>query len=557
VRFVSTVFRSNTPSSATVARARATSTALSRFFVPHSLRACYEHWEAPEVPLSLSIPPQPPRARPRRAPSVPVVPSLPFDAIAEAVPSLVWSADRSGRVDYVNGRWRELTGASPKDALGAGWAAFLHPDDRRRERRLWMRALRGGATLDTEVRLRRFDGRWRWHQVRSRPVADGNGHWHRIVGTATDIEDRRSLAAKLSAEREKIERVLRPAPLIVSSVDADGKVVFCDGKGLKAAGLRKDELLGRSFFEVFGARSRPLVTAMRRALDGEANTCVAEVFDRWYETLFAPIRSEHGYVDGVACVSTDITGQKRAEDRLRSALHAADMGYWEYDLVASTFTCNARTLELFGLRSESWDGSYDALLRRVHPDDLERKRRAFDEAVATCSDYDIEYRTLVGTTVPADAASAATDSPEGGPPGELHHRWIAAKGRCITNAQGMPMRFTGVVFDVTEKRRTVDQLEESEERFRLAAWATTGIVYDWDLRTQSVWRSEGFFGLLGFAPHEVDTSAEWWRDRIHPEDLDMLQEWLRDVFEATGEHFDHRYRVRHREGHYLHVHDRG
>lgn len=485
--------------------------------------------------MSLSRPSETRRYR-RKATPTAATPSLPFETIADAVPLIVWTVDRRGSLEYVNDRWRDFTGQSPSLALGLGWMISVHPQDLGRHARAWARALARGTSLEVEVRLRRFDGKYRWHQIRGRSSQDALGNVVRLVGTATDVEEQRVLAARLAEERRKIERILGAAPLIVSSVDRDGTLVFCDGRGLEAVGFHRKDLVGRSFFEAFGSGSRPLVTSMRRALDGESHTAVAEVFGRWYETLFAPIRSETGHVEGVACVSTDITGEKRAEDRLRSALQAANMGYWEYDLRGSTFTCNVRALELFGLTPETWDGTYEAILARIHPEDLPGKRLAFDRAVATSSDYDIEYRTMYG---------------------EGRIRWIAAKGRCTKDAQGLPLRFTGVAYDVTDKRETLLRLEESEERFRLAARATTGLVYDWDLRTGVVWRSEGFTQILGIAPDEVPDDAKWWREQIHPEDVQRVGPLMDAILQGTDVHYEYEYRVRHRDGRWLQVWDRG
>lgn len=55
-------------------------------------------------------------------------------------------------------------------------------------------------------------------------------------------------------------------------------------------------------------------------------------------------------------------------------------------------------------------------------------------------------------------------------------RWVAAQGRAALSAAGRPQRFAGVTFDVTERRRMMDALRDSEERYRtLFGESTTGL----------------------------------------------------------------------------------
>jgi PAS domain S-box-containing protein len=99
-------------------------------------------------------------------------------------------------------------------------------------------------------------------------------------------------------------------------------------------------------------------------------------------------------------------------------------------------------------------------------------------------------------------------------------------------------------------------LRESEERFRLAAEAVTGFIYEVDVATGRTTFSPGVTGLLGFTPEEVADAAGW-ECLVHPEDMDTLKA-IRAVQLGKGrEQYRCEYRVRHRDGHYIHVWDQG
>jgi len=88
--------------------------------------------------------------------------------------------------------------------------AFVHPDDRARERDYFDRALSAGSAYELELRLRKGDGTYRWFLARSNPVRDDQGHLVRWYIACTDIEDRKRAEEKLQQEnvalREEIDR---------------------------------------------------------------------------------------------------------------------------------------------------------------------------------------------------------------------------------------------------------------------------------------------------------------------------------------------------------------
>jgi PAS domain S-box-containing protein len=111
-----------------------------------------------------------------------------LQALTAALPQLIWTADAAGRYDFFNERWHELTGLPTDTTDVAAWLSVVHPDDRETAAENWRRALETGNGYQTEYRLRRQDGSWRWFLRRALPVRDGDGEVIRWLGTCTDIE---------------------------------------------------------------------------------------------------------------------------------------------------------------------------------------------------------------------------------------------------------------------------------------------------------------------------------------------------------------------------------
>lgn len=111
--------------------------------------------------------------------------------------------------------------------------------------------------------------------------------------------------------------------------------------------------------------------------------------------------------------------------------------------------------------------------------------------------------------------------------------------------------------DATERHRHREALRESEERFRFLAKATTDAIWDWDLKSNSLWWNDGFETLFGFGPSEVEPGIESWYNRIHPDDRDRVTSGIHKVIDAGELEWWDEYRFFRKDGSTAYVLDRG
>jgi PAS domain S-box-containing protein len=179
-----------------------------------------------------------------------------FRVLAQAIPNQVWTAGPDGKLDWLNQKVYDYSGREEAELLGDGWALLVHAGDLPRVGAEWQRSVDTGQRYETEFRVRRHDGVYRWHLVRALPLAvDGQIRW---LGTNTDIEDQKSLQEALadlnvSLERRVEERTRDRDRMWRLSTDL---IVVADfGNMIKAAnpawqsllGWSEDELIGSSF----------------------------------------------------------------------------------------------------------------------------------------------------------------------------------------------------------------------------------------------------------------------------------------------------------------------
>ncbi|WP_299951904.1 SpoIIE family protein phosphatase [uncultured Modestobacter sp.] len=116
---------------------------------------------------------------------------------------------------------------------------------------------------------------------------------------------------------------------------------------------------------------------------------------------------------------------------------AAGIGTFDWDLVTGRLVWDDRLLELFDLTPATFDQTIEGFNARVHPDDLAHVSALLDSAIATCGDYDAEYRVL------------RTDGSS---------RWVAARGRALCDQAGVAVRLLGAAWDVTDRREAQDRI---------------------------------------------------------------------------------------------------
>lgn len=125
--------------------------------------------------------------------------------LAESIPHIVLRASPSGGLEYANQLWTAYTGMSEIESLGLGWQEAISPDDLPETLSRWAAAMKVARRYETECRIRRHDGVYRWHWIKADPELDAQGNIMAWLGTCTDIEDRKTFEEKLKEAQRHAE----------------------------------------------------------------------------------------------------------------------------------------------------------------------------------------------------------------------------------------------------------------------------------------------------------------------------------------------------------------
>ena len=121
-----------------------------------------------------------------------------YRSLGEGIMHQVWTTGANGKIEYVNGRMLEYIGCTIEHILGDNWQDVVHPDDLSECQTRWQHSFTTGENYEAEFRLKRYDGKYRWHQARATAGRDTDGEIINWFGTNSDIDDRKIAEAKIN-----------------------------------------------------------------------------------------------------------------------------------------------------------------------------------------------------------------------------------------------------------------------------------------------------------------------------------------------------------------------
>ena len=177
-----------------------------------------------------------------------------FKTFAQAMPNQVWSATPDGRLDWFNDQVFSYSGLAFEDLAGNKWVQMVHADDIGPAAATWSRALNNGTPYQTEFRLRRSDGSFRWHLARALPMRDKADQIIRWIGTNTDIDNQKEIEEQLFESQQRVAFAINAADIGTWDFDPQNGALKWDDRCYRLFGLTPGKPVS---FDVFLAGIHP------------------------------------------------------------------------------------------------------------------------------------------------------------------------------------------------------------------------------------------------------------------------------------------------------------
>ncbi len=361
----------------------------------------------------------------------------------------------------------------------------------------------------------------------------------------------------LQAEAMKYRTFFDSFPHGITVSDSHGNIIEANSTSEKLLGIDKEEHKKR---EIAGREWRIIrkdgtdmpseewasVTALKenRLVTGcEMGIVKPDGQITWINVTAAPLRLE-GY--GVVVTYNDITKNKQAEDallrserELQQTLDATTDGIWSWNFKTGQLFFSPRYYAMLGYAPGEFPAGYDAWADLLHPDDREKALAVARNYLETKPDiYENEFRLR-------------TKSGE--------YRWIRTRAKVVERDEnGNAEYMIGNHEDITERKRSEEALRTQNERQANILEGTNAGTWEWNVQTGETIFNERWAEIIGLKLEELSpVSIETWQQYAHPDDLKASDEMLQRHFNGELGYYDCECRMRHKNGHWVWVLDRG
>jgi PAS domain S-box-containing protein len=457
--------------------------------------------------------------------------------VIDTIPCLIISAEPDGSFDVVNRWWLEFTGFKLEEIQGWGWRAALHPGDAGRVVKEWRAGLASGEPFETEARVRRVDGEYRWFLLRNVPLRDEEGRIVQWYGTGHDTDD-------LKRATDRLRLAIDTTPALIHTGRPDGYLDYFNHRWLEYLGLSLEDICGWRWTNVIHPDDvEEMVKKWRSSLatgelfEAEARVRRADGEYRWQFHRKVPLRDQSGKIAKWYGSSIDIEDRRRAEDALRRSesylaegQRLAHTGSWALTPRGFFEYWSDELFRIYGFEPSKGAPALEEYLASVYPQDREFMALTIKQIFAEHSGCDVKKRIVR-------------------PSGEV--RYIRCVGVPVFN-NGVFAEIVGTAMDVTEHELLTQELRRREAYLAEAQRLSQTGSFGWRPNCGEIVWSDETYRIFEY-DHAVKPTIDLLVQRVHPEDRPDFLKVIESAF-AGATQFEHTYRWLLPDGSVKHVH---
>ncbi len=366
-------------------------------------------------------------------------------------PIMVLNADYSLR--YMNPAFEKLTGYKFSSLIGKKppypwWEKVMYGKTDK-----FLKEISEKRVSYYDMPILTKSGEIRYLDITTTPVKD-NGKLKYILGTGTDITEKRERENIIESEKNKLESLiegLADTEIGIDIVGLDYKIYYQNRVLKESFG----KLSGKLCYEKYMERNKPCDACnIKKAVKKKKvfETDLQGRDGRYYKILSAPFPNPDGSIDKVIEVVMDITEKKKAEEelienerKLKEAQSIAHIGSFNWDLVTNKIAMSDEAYRILKIDPKKFNGNFNTIKDLFHPDEKEFVLTVIDNAIKNKKFLDIEHRALLkdGTEI-----------------------FIDVKAKPFCDKSNKVLKFNGTMMDITERKKAEVKLVKSEEALK-------------------------------------------------------------------------------------------
>ena len=468
-----------------------------------------------------------------------------------------WNID-TGQVQR-NAIWAKMLGYTNEELqqLSKNWLDFIHSDDRDKVWESIYNVIAGNnAVHELEYRLLHKSGAIRWVLDRARVVQyDAQGKALRMSGTHTDITHLKHLEEQLRSSQTFFQLLTEISPVGIYQTNTTGECIFVNPRWCAIAGMSAPQALGLGWQAAIMEEDRPkVIQEWHDSFNEQRHFSLEYRFQKadgaiiWVQGLSTIIYDELGHNNGYIGTITDITQLKLMELNLRSS-EAKFRSIIEISLVPMALTDMQQSISFINsafIKTYGYDlndlKTVDDWWRNAYPDPVYRQQ-SIDKWYNA-----IETAQKTGqSAAPEEYKLRCKDGSE---------KIALVNAVAITDSSSN--EYVVVFYDISQLKQIQQDLINKQNQLQNIIQGTNAGTWEWAVQTGKVTFNERWAEIAGYHLDELQPlSIKTWQALCHPDDLKHSQQLLQKHFAAELAYYDCECRVKHKQGHWVWVLDRG
>jgi PAS domain S-box-containing protein len=456
--------------------------------------------------------------------------------IIDSIPALVTTMTPAGDTEMVNEQIVAYTGQTAEQLKN--WSEKIHPEDRERVAECWRKSLENGTPYETDERIRRADGVYRWFHSRGLPMRDTQGHIVRWSLLLTDVEDRKQAEEALRAREHNFRLIVDSIPGLVCTLDPSGEVETVNrqihdytGRILERVQDWQAIVHPADFAPAMKMWARSIETG--EPLDTELRLRRADEVFRWFHVRSLPLRDSGGRIVRWYTLLSDIEDRKQAEESVRASEYNFRMIVdtipglvYTMTLTGAIELVSQQIVDFFGKPPEELED----WAQLIHPDDRVRLTSLVLRAIESGEPLSTEHRVLRADGV---------------------YRWFHTRCVPLRDTEGRVVRWYGLLTDVEDQKNAEEALRASERELSLIIETIPALVWCAAPDGELTYVNQRVLDYTGSTL--ADMAKAGWLNFLHPDDVGpTVEAWSQAL--ASGRQHEIQYRLRRFDGTYRWFH---
>lgn len=267
-----------------------------------------------------------------------------FRTLLDTIPIPVFYKDAQGIYGGCNRAFSELTGIDEAKLAGSSVYDVFEDELANKYYKADQEIFRSKKKKSYETHIKSDSGELRDVILSKDVYYNPDGEVGGLIGVVFDISESKKIAKELEEKTIFLESLLRKLPVLLFSINKDGIFTLSEGQGLKALGLKRGEVVGKSIHEVYGNNTK-VMNDLNKALSGEVLISHGYFNNYYFETYFTPIYDKGKDIEGVIGIGLDVTKRKKAQEEIQKYILELQENKQKLEEYSNTLSLKNKELE--------------------------------------------------------------------------------------------------------------------------------------------------------------------------------------------------------------------